>query len=112
MIVVDRSALVGRTAGEMYSLVADVGSYPLFLPWCDRAVVSVNEPGRTVAALHINFRAIRTSRQFRYRILFPKFVQRFRIKIRKFLKKLECAENLSILNILIVYVSESSPCGI
>jgi len=59
MIVVDRSALVGRTAGEMYSLVADVGSYPLFLPWCDRAVVSVNEPGRTVAALHINFRGLK-----------------------------------------------------
>ncbi|HMH19799.1 MAG TPA: type II toxin-antitoxin system RatA family toxin [Burkholderiales bacterium] len=59
MIVIDRSALVGHTAREMYSLVADVGSYPQFLPWCEQAVVSVNEPGRTVAALHISFRGLK-----------------------------------------------------
>ena len=55
MIVVDRSALVAHSAQKMYALVADVESYPQFLPWCERAVVSVNEPGRTVASLHINF---------------------------------------------------------
>ncbi len=43
----------------MYALVADVESYPQFLPWCDRAVVSVNEPGRTIATLHINFRGLK-----------------------------------------------------
>jgi len=43
----------------MYALVADVESYPQFLPWCDRAVVSVNEPGRTVATLHINFHGLK-----------------------------------------------------
>jgi ribosome-associated toxin RatA of RatAB toxin-antitoxin module len=59
MIVVDRSALVGHAAQEMYSLVADVESYPLFLPWCDRVVVSVNEPARTVATLRINFRGLK-----------------------------------------------------
>lgn len=59
MIVVDRSALVGHTAQEMYSLVADVEAYPRFLPWCDRVVVSASEPGRTVAALHINFRGLK-----------------------------------------------------
>src|SRR5438876_11088427 len=58
MIVVDRSALVAHSAHEMYALVADVESYPQFLPWCDRAVVSVNEPGRTVATLHINFHGL------------------------------------------------------
>jgi len=59
MIVVDRSALVAHSAQKMYALVADVESYPQFLPWCDRAVVSVNEPGRTVATLHINFRGLK-----------------------------------------------------
>jgi ribosome-associated toxin RatA of RatAB toxin-antitoxin module len=59
MIVVDRSALVAHSAQKMYALVADVGSYPQFLPWCDRAVVSVSEPGRTVATLHINFRGLK-----------------------------------------------------
>ena len=59
MIVVDRSALVPHSAHEMYALVADVESYPQFLPWCDRAVVSVSEPGRTVATLHINFHGLK-----------------------------------------------------
>ena len=59
MIVVARSALVAHSAHEMYALVADVESYPEFLPWCGRAVVSVNEPGRTVATLHINFHGLK-----------------------------------------------------
>jgi ribosome-associated toxin RatA of RatAB toxin-antitoxin module len=59
MIVVDRSALVAHSAQKMYALVADVESYPQFLPWCERAVVSVNEPGRTVATLHINFHGLK-----------------------------------------------------
>jgi ribosome-associated toxin RatA of RatAB toxin-antitoxin module len=59
MRVVDRSALVGHSAQKMYALVADVESYPQFLPWCDRAVVSLSEPGRTIATLHINFRGLK-----------------------------------------------------
>jgi ribosome-associated toxin RatA of RatAB toxin-antitoxin module len=59
MIAVDRSALVAHSAHKMYALVADVESYPQFLPWCDRAVVSVSEPGRTVATLHVSFRGVR-----------------------------------------------------
>jgi len=59
MTVVDRSALVGHSAQKMYALVADVESYPQFLPWCDRAFVSAGEPGRTVATLHINFHGLK-----------------------------------------------------
>ena len=59
MIVFDRSALVAHSAQKMYALVADVESYPQFLPWCDRAVVSVSEPGRTVATLHVNFHGLK-----------------------------------------------------
>src|SRR5712691_5904406 len=59
MTVVDRSALLGHSAQKMYALVADVESYPQFLPWCDRAVISVNEPSRTVATLHINFHGLK-----------------------------------------------------
>jgi ribosome-associated toxin RatA of RatAB toxin-antitoxin module len=43
----------------MYALVADVESYPRFLPWCDRAFVSAREPDRTVATLHIDFHGLR-----------------------------------------------------
>ena len=59
MRVVDRSALVAHSAQKMYALVADVESYPQFLSWCERAVVSVNEPSRTVATLHINFHGLK-----------------------------------------------------
>jgi len=34
-------------------------SYPQFLPWCDRAVVSVSEPGRTLPHCAINFRGLK-----------------------------------------------------
>jgi ribosome-associated toxin RatA of RatAB toxin-antitoxin module len=43
----------------MYALVADVESYPLFLPWCGRATVSAREPGRTVATLYIDFHGLK-----------------------------------------------------
>src|SRR2546428_6127357 len=59
MIAVDRSALVAHSTQKMYALVAGVESYPQFLPWCDRAGVSVNEPERTVATLHINVRGLK-----------------------------------------------------
>jgi len=54
-----RSALVGHSAAENVCPRRGRESYPQFLPWCDRAVVSVNEPGRTVATLHINFRGLK-----------------------------------------------------
>jgi ribosome-associated toxin RatA of RatAB toxin-antitoxin module len=43
----------------MYALVADVESYPQFLPWCDRVFVSAKEPGRTVVTLHIDFHGLK-----------------------------------------------------
>lgn len=62
MTAVNRSALVRYSALQMFALVADIESYPRFLPWCERAAVSVREPGRTVATPHINFHGLR--RQF------------------------------------------------
>lgn len=35
---------VPYTADEMYALVADVGSYPKFLPWCAAARIRRQEP--------------------------------------------------------------------
>ena len=34
MPVINKSALVPYTAQEMYELVDDIESYPVFLPWC------------------------------------------------------------------------------
>ncbi len=39
MKVIDRSALVPYSAGQMYDLVRDIESYPDFLPWCSGAGV-------------------------------------------------------------------------
>lgn len=34
MMKIQKSAMVPYTAGQMYALVADIESYPQFLPWC------------------------------------------------------------------------------
>lgn len=34
---IQKSAMVPYTARQMYALVADIESYPLFLPWCAEA---------------------------------------------------------------------------
>jgi ribosome-associated toxin RatA of RatAB toxin-antitoxin module len=59
MNTVARSAIVNHSAKEMFSLVSDVESYPVFLPWCDRASVGDRRDGRAVATLSINFGVLR-----------------------------------------------------
>ena len=59
MVVVDRSALVTHPAATLYGLVADIESYPAFLPWCSGADIVSREPGRTVATLHVNYHGVR-----------------------------------------------------
>ncbi|OFZ96650.1 MAG: hypothetical protein A3H35_07500 [Betaproteobacteria bacterium RIFCSPLOWO2_02_FULL_62_17] len=59
MVTVERSALVNYPARVLYGLVADVLSYPEFLPWCSAAEVNMSEPGFTVATLHVSYRGIR-----------------------------------------------------
>ena len=61
MITVSRQALVAYGAAEMYELVEDVESYPRFLPWCSGVEVTVREPDRTVATIHVDFRGVRQS---------------------------------------------------
>lgn len=59
MITVSRQALVAYGAAEMYELVADIESYPGFLPWCKAAEIALREPDRTIATLHVDFRGVR-----------------------------------------------------
>ena len=62
---VSRSMLVTYTAEQMYSLVADVESYPEFLPWCGRAAVLLRDGEHVEAELEMHRRGI--SRLFRTR---------------------------------------------
>ena len=46
MTAIRRSALVSHSAHEMFALVADIPSYPQFLPWWRRRAHRVGERGR------------------------------------------------------------------
>lgn len=56
---VARSALVPYTAREMFALVDDVEAYPLFLPWCNEAVVESRSGDVLVATLGVHLGPLR-----------------------------------------------------
>lgn len=56
-----RSALVAFSAEQMYALVEDIESYPLFLPWCRATEVLERRDGKAVARLSVGFRGINQS---------------------------------------------------
>lgn len=51
---VNRSAIVPHSASEMYALVADVESYPEFLPWCSDVDVHFREGDKVEATLELH----------------------------------------------------------
>ena len=53
--------IVPYTTAQLYALVADVGSYPKFLPWCVGARVRKNDGREMVADLTIGFKIFRES---------------------------------------------------
>lgn len=59
MVTVERSALVGYSADDLYSLVEDVEAYPDFLPWCAAAEVTSRDGPRAVVTLLIQYRGLR-----------------------------------------------------
>lgn len=59
MTTVSKSALVPYSAEEMYRLVADVESYPEFLPWCAGARVLTRDAEGLVAEIDMAFGGVR-----------------------------------------------------
>jgi ribosome-associated toxin RatA of RatAB toxin-antitoxin module len=55
MTAISRSALLPYSAREMYDLVADIESYPQFLPWCSGAKILSQNDGHAVAAIDISY---------------------------------------------------------
>jgi coenzyme Q-binding protein COQ10 len=53
--------LVPYTTAQLYALVADVGAYPKFLPWCVGARIRKNDGREMVADLTIGFKIFRES---------------------------------------------------
>lgn len=57
---IERSAIVPHDAQQVYALVADIESYPRFLPWCAGARVQEGPQGVT-ATLEIGVKGLRQS---------------------------------------------------
>ncbi|MHB8624172.1 MAG: type II toxin-antitoxin system RatA family toxin [Sulfuricaulis sp.] len=55
MTAIHRSALVPYSAGQMFDLVADIPSYPKFLPWCGGARVISMHGDQVIAAIDIAY---------------------------------------------------------
>ncbi|MFN9804969.1 MAG: type II toxin-antitoxin system RatA family toxin [Betaproteobacteria bacterium] len=58
---IERSLLVPYSDAEMFSLVADVRSYPRFLPWCAATHVRTHPDSRIEARVDIDYRGVRSS---------------------------------------------------
>ncbi len=60
MQVVERSAIVSYSAGQMFELVNDVASYPQFLPWCSGATVHEVSATERMATVKVEKGILRT----------------------------------------------------
>ncbi len=67
--------VVPYTAEQMYDLVADVGRYPEFLPWCAGARVRSRTDTEVVADLTIGFGPFRESFTSRVTLVHPSRVR-------------------------------------
>lgn len=61
MTVIHRNALVPYGASDMYALVADVLSYPEFLPWCSKSSTEPLTEAEVRASLEISHGKLRKS---------------------------------------------------
>jgi len=73
--VVNRSALVPYSAGEMFSLVDDIDAYPQFLPWCSDARVWEREQDELRATIELKKGAIHKSFTTRNRMQADKMIE-------------------------------------
>ena len=55
MTEIHRSAIVPYSARQMFELVADIPSYPQFLPWCGGARVVAAKDDEVIAAIDIAY---------------------------------------------------------
>ena len=61
MASIDKSVLVRHSAPSMFALVADIESYPRFLPWCGGSRVIARQGDRVTAEVDINFLGLKQS---------------------------------------------------
>ena len=61
MSSIEKSVLVRHSAPSMFALVADIASYPAFLPWCGGARVLARDGSAVTAEVDIAFHGITQS---------------------------------------------------
>lgn len=61
MALVEKTVLIEQSAERMFALVDRCEDYPEFLPWCGRTEVKFRDDAKTVATLHINYHAVKSS---------------------------------------------------
>jgi len=72
---VHKSVLVPYSADEMYALVADLESYPQFLPWCSDARILSQDADRVEAMIEMSKGGIRKSFTTRNRLQPGKMIE-------------------------------------
>jgi coenzyme Q-binding protein COQ10 len=58
MTAIHRSAIVPYSASRMFELVADIPSYPQFLPWCGGARIVSAQGDEVIAAIDIAYGSV------------------------------------------------------
>lgn len=58
MTTIHRSAIVPYSAHQMFELVADIPSYPKFLPWCGGARIVSARDDEVIAAIDIAYSGV------------------------------------------------------
>lgn len=75
MTHIARSALVPYSAHEMYALVADIPSYPQFLPWCGSARILSQDEDLVVASIDIAYKGVHKTFTTRNRLQQDKLLE-------------------------------------
>jgi ribosome-associated toxin RatA of RatAB toxin-antitoxin module len=58
MKTIHRTAIVPYSAHQMFDLVADIPSYPKFLPWCGGARIVSSQGDEVIAAIDIAYNSV------------------------------------------------------
>ncbi|MCH8976400.1 MAG: ubiquinone-binding protein, partial [Proteobacteria bacterium] len=61
MTEISKTAVVPYTPSEMYALVNDIESYPVFLPWCTTAKILSKQEESLIATLTLAMGKIKQS---------------------------------------------------
>jgi ribosome-associated toxin RatA of RatAB toxin-antitoxin module len=58
---VNKSVLLWYSPHEMFDLVANIESYPQFLPWCQKAEILSRDDTSVTAKLHLSYAGVKQS---------------------------------------------------